>query len=886
MKRNILNTVLLAALLLPACEREQVETAEKFPVSGTTEPDAYIPGLLRVKVSEDMAEKLLASRDEDGNIIRTKALGDEMDGCSISSMRTSFLIGGPFEAVQRKSGLHLWFDAEVDSSSPVTRSAAVLESAGWIESAEPVLRVKPQSVSMNDPYYSRYQWHYDNTGQFGFRKGIDMKLQEAWDNYGIFGNDQVIVAIIDGGVQYDHPDLKDNMWVNEDEIPGNGKDDDGNGYRDDVYGYNFVTNGAINPEVHGTHVAGTVAAVNNNGIGVCGVAGGRYPDVKGVKVMSVQIMDEKYPDTGANILRAFQYAAQNGAVIAQNSWGYEKDQNVTSLPPSVKTAIDYFIENAGMDATGKQTGPMKGGLVVFAAGNDAMDLAYPAAYDKVISVAAIGPYGTAAYYTNYGSWVTVCAPGGDLSYSNGGVYSTVSGGAYGGLQGTSMACPHVSGLAALVLSASGGEGYTADELFQTIKDGTDPSIYDYNPKMRGQLGTGMINAMTALSSLNTEAPQPVSDLSVEVKANSLVFTSEVPSDDGGKSKAMYLNVYYSTSPFTSTTLSKAEKVQFSVNGLEDAGSGKKRYVVKGLKFNTLYYYSITASDFARNESAATSVTSATTGSNTAPYIEPVSEGAVTVRAWEDYKFRFRGIDPDDHIVTVTYDGQGEAGLSIEFDSATGEGSLNIHAPSAREGSHTCILKIKDEYGASSNYELKYTVLPNSVPEIAREIESFAVNGVGGECSLNVSDYFTDADGEPLQVSAAIADRKILACTFEDGVLTFVGRRIGVTPVRVIASDAKGASVTSSFEVLVRDDSNPMDVYPNPAVDYVNIRTGEDMTCSVKVYSSTGMTVFSASGVSISLNSPLKIDISNAASGVYTVVLESSGKKLKSSFSKK
>ena len=145
---------------------------------------------------------------------------------------------------------------------------------------------------MNDPYYTQYQWHYWNTGQFGFRSGMDMGLQRAWDKYGIFGNENVIVAVIDSGVDCMHPDLQPNIWVNQGEIAGNGRDDDGNGFVDDVNGFNFVTDNAkINPVDHGTHVAGTVAAVNNNGIGVCGVAGGRMPDVPGVKMMSLQVID-------------------------------------------------------------------------------------------------------------------------------------------------------------------------------------------------------------------------------------------------------------------------------------------------------------------------------------------------------------------------------------------------------------------------------------------------------------------------------------------------------------------------------------------------------------------------------------------------------------------
>lgn len=198
------------------------------------------------------------------------------------------------------------------------------------------------------------------------------------------------MAVIDGGIDYRHEDLTGNVG-NPAELFGEpGVDDDGNGYIDDIYGWNFI-NGTnqIEADDHGTHVAGTIGAENNNGVGVCGIAGGHGGNT-GVWLLSCQLfgtIDGR--EVSASFPEMIKYAADAGAVIAQNSWGYE---NITYLPRADQEAIDYFIQYAGVDERGEQTGPMKGGVVIFAAGNENKDYrTYPAAYEKVVSVAAYAP---------------------------------------------------------------------------------------------------------------------------------------------------------------------------------------------------------------------------------------------------------------------------------------------------------------------------------------------------------------------------------------------------------------------------------------------------------------------------------------------------------------
>lgn len=764
--RQILLAFSLAALCGCADGLEQGIPA--LPAQESVQEGAAVPGVMTIYTSESLAEKLLELRTEDGMLAEIPACLHIPD-VRIKSVRTAFMIGGRFEARQRTEGLHRWFTVEYDKDIPPTKASSDFLDIEGIEFTEPVLRIKSAAADMNDPYLSE-QWHYGNTGQHGFTSGVDMKLRQAWETYGVFGSSDVVVAVIDAGVDISHPDLTGNLWTNEAELNGRaGYDDDGNGFIDDVHGYNFVTNSAgIHGEDHGTHVAGTVSAVNNNGIGVCGVAGGRYPDQPGVRLMCLQIMDGRYEDIGANIYRVFQYAADNGANIAQNSWGYEVSPSY--MPASERAAIDYFIKYAGTDEYGNQTGPMKGGLVVFAAGNEAVNLSYPAAYEKVLSVAAIGPYGQAAYYTNYGPWVSVCAPGGDMqaNYQYGGVLSTVPGRQYSRFQGTSMACPHVSGLAALVLSCAGKEGYTCDDLFKTITDSTDPGIYAYNPGRRGQLGTGMIDAVKALAFLHNAPPDN----------HAPVITA---SDDS----PFEVGAYLTSSRTYSASDADGDRVTVScvLNGNEDA---------------------------------------------------------VTV------------LQNGDNVISVSINGA---------KSKAGNWSFTIIA--------------SDMYGARTLLEVPYSVAENSAPVMIQEIGTVGINGAGNFAHVRISEYFADADGEPLAVIANVMDRSVAAFSYADGIMALKGLKTGSTQVRVTVSDTRGAAVSCVFNVIVRDASKPFDVYPNPAYDYVNVRPGEEMECLIEIFSSGAAKVFSGR-CSAGMACPVKIDVSGLAPGRYTVRLTDAG----------
>lgn len=320
--------------------------------------------------------------------------------------------------------------------------------------------------AFNDPMLSD-QWHYNNTGNVAFAtnvyKGADIDVKDVWTTL-TCGDPDIIVAVVDEGVKYTHPDLRDNMWVNEAELKGTaGVDDDGNGYIDDIYGYNFASRGEVSwgkegDSGHGTHCAGTIAAVNNNGTGVSGVAGGSGKG-DGCRIMSCQIFSGNTGGSVAITSRAIKYAADNGASVISCSFGYSSpfssDDGYIRSQSSVEIdAIHYFEAS-------KNNPVLDGNIAIFAAGNESHPYAhYPGAFHDIISVSAFAPDFLPAYYTNYGPGCNISAPGGEYylgpNIEKSAVLSTltseISNNDYGYMQGTSMACPHVSGIVALALS--------------------------------------------------------------------------------------------------------------------------------------------------------------------------------------------------------------------------------------------------------------------------------------------------------------------------------------------------------------------------------------------------------------------------------------------------
>lgn len=336
-----------------------------------------------------------------------------------------------------------------------------------VEFAEPEHTFSTKLVP-NDPFLSTSgTWGQPYPDLWGL---MAIGAPTAWDTA---TGGAIVVAVVDTGLDYNHPDLAANVWTNVNEIPGNFVDDDANGFVDDVRGWNFVfqNNDPIDHNGHGTHVAGTIAAVGDNGIGVIGVAWHAH-------VMAVKGLDDNGFGFDFTLAPAIMYAASNGADIINASWGGD------GTSQSIEQAIQF--------ATGLGT------VFVAAAGNsseDAMNF-FPANSPEAITVAASDPFGNFAFFSNFGPKIDVTAPGVDiLSLQAAGTFlapPVIDG--YTRLDGTSMAAPHVSGVAALALSQN--PGYSTEQVRQVIRSSATGVPFD------SRFGYGILNAAAAVAVTN------------------------------------------------------------------------------------------------------------------------------------------------------------------------------------------------------------------------------------------------------------------------------------------------------------------------------------------------------------------------------------------------
>ena len=839
-------------------------------VFGSELSEDQLLSMMNIKVSDELAAEFEKATQKNGDVNLRSFNSLTQQG--VVKMRRLFPDAGKFEARTRAEGLHKWYELTYEEGHSMTKASdglllegieeieycpriEIIGSPELVEVVSPVTKASSNGV-FDDPMLDQ-QWHYYNNGSVSSSvSGCDINVVPAWRNYSTYHKykGDIIVSIVDGGIDYKHEDLQANMWKNPDKTGEN------------VYGYNFASDTfVVTPDDHGTHVAGTVAAVNNNGTGVCGVAGGdTKKKISGAKLMSCQIFDGKASGSGAE---AIKWGADHGAVISQNSWGYP---DLHTMPSSVKAAVDYFEKYAGLDENGRQVGPMKGGLVIFAAGNEGRSTSSND-YEKVLTVTSVGADYKRAYYTCYGNYADVIAPGGDAKKGNQ-VLSTIPGNKYGKMQGTSMACPHVSGLAALVLARFGGDGYTPAALRKQIEDNvTDISSFNVGY----ELGKGLVNAYRSLGASGGKAPEVPTGLSVSAQANNISFSVKVPRDsDDGTPTSIY--IYYSTSDF-STTKGKS----FGMFYVEDLKAGSELTgTITGVEFETEYHIAAVAGDLAGNKSSVSPRVRVTTGPNSAPVINTESPLDIKVKPHEKTSADFEIVEPDGHFYLIDLETDSEAAVLDTL--VRNMPKIRLTPSLAPTGNYTARLKVTDIYGLSSEVTYNYEVLPNHAPVVAKPFENLIFNSKAAEVKeLNASEYFSDEDGEELAYTFEFSHPDIANMTYSGGKFLITSMSYGVSDIKVTGTDVRGESVSQSLKVLVRSDAVALSLYPNPVVDTMNIRVGNDVAdLKLTIVSALGSVVYEGEFTDVSPFTALEVDLTDVAPGTYTAVVVMDGTEYK------
>ena len=839
--RKTFHIILLAAALCASCQQNEVYS----PDTSTDMTDNYIPGKACIKVSPELGQRFES--------------GAELDGFMPDAIvRRTFAHGGIYEERMRKAGLHLWYDVEFDETISLTKAGESLRLIDGVDLVEYMPVISSHAAkSFNDPDL-RKQWHYINAGNplTGLVEGCDINVAPAWER-GAVGNDKVVVAVIDGGVDVNHEDIKDNLWV------GTGPDGK------PIHGYDFVYGSyLVSGDDHGTHVAGVISAVNNNDIGVSGIAGGdASKGIKGVRIMSCQIFSE---DKGGNSADAIVWAANNGAHIAQNSWGFAKEDNpdIKDTPKYVKDAIDYFNQFAGCDENGEQLpdSPMKGGVVIFAAGNEALPIGYPASYPGCVAVSSVAGDYKRAYYSNFGDWVDITAPGGDATKSQN-VYSTVTNNNYAGMQGTSMACPHVSGVAALILSEFGGPGFTREDLIdRLLKTATGIGL------PADEMGAGMVNASAAVAHYGEDLPNvPAYAKYEEISGTSLQLKYIIPEDNNGV-ECRKVELYYSEKEFS--TVSEDLSVIGQTSERLNAGDTLV-FAVDNLEFNTTYHFSVRGVDAFGYTSELSENVVVKTRDNLPPAIEAMSGTDHVFRQHEQARLKFKVTDPESRLKEVRYVNATSAdSMTIDGDVYT----VSINAKEIAPGSYESKVVAEDEDGKYSECVIRFEVKENHAPVVNGAMENVIFTATSKSKQIDLSKFINDEDGEILTYSASSSSESVVKASISKTTLTLNSTGFGQAEITLTATDAMSKSVKTSFKVMVRDGSKPFDVYPNPVTDgKLYVRSGEVEDIDVQIIAASGAVVLDSS-IAADPFTPAMIDMSAMLSGVYNVkVTSGSGK---------
>ena len=854
-KKYLTGSLLLLTVLAAGCSRmEDIPgTAETTVPRETTTSPRLRSGEIAVKFDEGMTAFLEEGGDLAG--MATRAAGAAADSLKISRWRRIFPDAGPYEPRTRKEGLHRWYYVSFDGPVAVTRAGETLASLPGVDLTETVPQVR--MASFDDPRLEE-QWAFGNA-QF---PEMDIQVAPVWERF-TTGDSRVIVAVVDGGIVLDHEDLAANCLK------------DGH--------YNFVEDTTlIVPHLHGTHVAGTIAAVNGNGIGVAGIAGGNAATgLSGVSLLSCQMFqtytdeDGTPYDAGGNSAAAIKWGADHGALISQNSWGYNYDsddngrlsdrEKARALSDEIRSydrdAVDYFIKYAGCDNDGNQLpdSPMKGGVVVFAAGNDGLSNAAPANYAPIIAVGAVTRNGRRAYYSNYGEWVDLCAPGSEI-------LSTLPGNGYEFYSGTSMACPHVSGVAALLVSWFGGPGFTAEELTGRLLEGAARGrVTEEEGKAIGPL----LDAYGSFAYDDRTVPGKVSDFSVSAEGNCLEIRflatdayryRVIVAHDGETALAVDFN-------------DLPDDVSWQdVNGLHYVPGQEVAIRIPEMDFDRTYHVTLAPGNYGGRFAERAPVKTVRTPENRAPMAEAAFSRLYTFLHNETVDVPYRIWDPDGHDFTVRHETDGQDRFIWKKADSCYHFMLScLQVQEYR--TYSARVTVTDQYGKETVLELPYEVLENTPPVKRAELEPVKIVAVGEKAVIDLKQYFSDAESE-LRFYATTPDETVVfPSVSRNGMLELTATGFGVSSVQVDVYDDKNSHLRETFPVLVRPEGVEVAVYPNPVTDLLHIVPGlDEQQTAVRLYSALGETVRTLDA-SLSAFRGAVLDVKDLPPGPYTLEVE-------------
>lgn len=860
MKLNNLFLLGVFTVALFSCGRiEEPQIKEELPEAAEVKSEeSFLPGVMVVEFSDELTAQIESGLLSGGRIAtKSPNLNNALEEIGVISLERAFPDAGEWEERHRKAGLHRWYKIYYDENAmPRTKAPVSIGSIEGILNASPCPVIK-ENAFFNDPY-APSQWHYwcsdpGKTGKMVW--GADVDVEPVWANY-TAGRSDVIVQVNDYGVDMSHPDLGPVT------IPAGPE-----GSKSFCYGYEGYNLSYGN---HGCHCAGTIAAINNNGIGVCGLAGGN-DGTGGVRILSCEIFrpSETEARVGGSGENAIVWGADHGAIISSNSWGSDFKTEIEARATKekdyayTKAAVDYFNEYAGTDKNGNQTGPMKGGVVFFSAGNDNWRAGWPAKLECVIAVGASSSLNTKTEYSNYGDWVDICAPGGDRNY---GILSCIVEGKYGEMQGTSMACPHVAGVAALIASYFGGPGFTREMLIERLLGGAS-----YEKVAPSQNIGPLVDAYASIAMGSTVAPDPVSDLELTTLANKITFDWKIPADPDDKVAGKFLLVLSDKASdlagLSPTSLPEGMVSWTKPSGAAQVGD-RLSWEFTDLKFETDYYCAVFACDMSGNYAAASPTATIKTAVNNAPVFDETCDSFVSVKAHEVLRFNATAHDPDGHAFVLSVE-PGSKAVSAA-DSRNGKISVEISGRDAAPGDYTCTIVATDEYGKVSRYPFTYRILPNHAPAALKSFDNIQFAKKGDIVSFNIPEYIFDEDGERLVYRASAESAGVADVSVSGNTLKIAAKDYGMTTVTLKASDALGASSEFSFKVLLRDSSNSVDIFPNPVIGgKLNIRPEKQTSARITITSKSGATVYDRESVAGPFE-PAVVDMKRMSAGVYHV----------------